>query len=422
MVSIIFSSIFFFNYKYSFSTDCLRIIVDSFEPKRTKQFIINKMIEIGLIATKDEILPSKRKKAAKTARNNDSDSDDETVRESVDMDRRPVKNVSKQKAKKPASSNKSLNVAELRSLLDSLDADLKPVLAWIEQSLNDAADDIDDEDPSDDPDDCVPLVPFADDQRSAIETDDFQHILKRLGFQKPASESAVYWRIPHDFTAADIRLRSRIVAGLEVEDDLVEPDQPTADVSEAESEDYDFEKAKLTRADTLVYNQSDDDDEPDRISVKPYLKKKKNAKAKRKFDIFDMVKDDDVNADQDEADESADFIGRQALLNNSDSDAEPTIINQSTKRSKRAVIESDEDENEENLPSVVNQADSSGEIMDSLVMEEDSPRKPVKRIRSLESDGFEKEPDEDEDDEIVVTHQVKRKRAAVISDDDDDDD
>lgn len=381
------------------------------------------MIEIGLIATKDEILPSKRKKAAKTARNNDSDSDDETVRESVDMDRRPVKNVSKQKAKKPASSNKSLNVAELRSLLDSLDADLRPVLAWIEQSLNDAADDIDDEDPSDDPDDCVPLVPFADDQRSAIETDDFQHILKCLGFQKPASESAVYWRIPHDFTAADIRLRSRIVAGLEVEDDLVEPDQPTADVSEGESEDYDFEKAKLTRADTLVYNQSDDDDEPDRISVKPSLKKKKkNAKAKRKFDIFDMVKDDDINADQDVADESADFIGRRALLNNSDSDAEPSIINQSTKRSKRAVIESDEDENEENLPSVVNQADSSGEIMDSLVMEEDSPRKPVKRIRSLEADGFEKEPDEDEDDEIVVTHQVKRKRAAVISDDDDDDD
>lgn len=420
-----------------FFTDCLRIIVDSFDPKRTKPFIINKMINLGLIASKDEILPSKRKRAAagKQSRSNDSSDNDDgenNVHEKENKNQRPMKNVTKSTKKKSTrkavTAKISLNISELRSQIGRLEESLRPVLEWLEQSLNDAAEDLDDEDPSDDPDDCVPLVPFTAEQRSAIESPEFQELLKGLGFQQPGSETETYWRIPQDLTAADIRLRARIVAGVEVEEDVVEENkQQTNEISDAESEDYDFESAKLNRVNTLVYNQSDDEEERNTKRATPTKKPLKNVseKPKRKFDIFDMVKDNnDDNSDDEEKENestSADSIARRSLVaEDSDSDAKQTIINQTTKRSKRAVIESDDDDNDnEILQSTVNPVDMSDEIMDSLVMEDDSPKKPVKRIRSLGSEELDAE-EPHEDEEVVVTHQVKRKRAAVISDDEDD--
>lgn len=370
------------------------------------------MIQTGLIASKDEILPSKRKRSTKKSRNTDSDNEEEFVNiENADMADRPNKNIPK-KSKKSITSTKSINLEALRMKLANFDENLQPVLQWLEQSLNDAAEDLEDEDPSDDPDDCVPLVPFTAVQRSAFDSPDFQELLKDLGFQPPASEVETYWRIPQDLNAFEIRLRARIVAGDEVRDDLVENAKQSADISDAESEDYDFDRAKLNRINTLVYNHSDDDEDSNHNKSSTISTLKKiGGKPKGKINIFDMVKAKEPDSyDGDQTNESL-------MAEDSDSDAEQSNINLTKKRSKRAVIESDEDDIEYKSPSAFNGGDSSGEITASLVMEEESPKKIIKRIRSLGSE--ELDADELEAEEIVITHQVKRKRAAVISDDDD---
>lgn len=386
------------------------------EPKRTKQFIINKMIQTGLIATKDEILPSKRKRPVKASA--DSDSDEDIMGEGEDVVPRPGNPISKKtiknKSRKPAKTSQPLDLTALRTQIQSFETYLRPVLDWLEQSLNDAAEDLDDdeEDPSDDPDDWVPLVPFTTEQRSAVEDPDFQQLLKGLGFQQPGSEAETYWRIPNDLTAADIRRRARIVAGIEIEDDpgVESEDKQSGDVSDADSEDYDFDKAKLNRVTTQVYNESDDDEEK-AVSKKAPVKRS-GSKNKRKFDIFDMVKE----TENDETKENE----ISTVGSDSDSEAEQTVVNQTSKRGRLAIIDSDDEEISANPePRAVDVGDNSeDEIMDSLVMEEDSPKKPVKRIRSLESEELHSD-GVDEDEAVVVAQQVKRKRVAVISDDDD---
>lgn len=388
------------------------------DPKRSKQFVINKMIETGLIASKDEILPSKRKRAAKSARNNDDDADENTDHEE-DASRRnaPMPKHSKRPVKMPKTSSKSLNTQALRTLLIAMEAYFKPVLEWLEESLNDAAADLDEDDPTDDPDDCVPLVPFTAEQRAAFEGHDFQQLLNGLGLQEPTAGVETYWRIPHDLTASDLRRRARIVGGLDVDDDAAELDDQTAELSDAESEDYDFDRAKLNRVNTLVYNASDDDETAPRMAAVAKVQKK------GKFNIADMAKGSEDSGPDDEIESEPSLATAPSLLvdGDSDSDADQTVVNQtSAKRKKRAaVIESDDDDDHDAgiATSVVNAADSSGEIMDSLVMEADSPTKAAKRIRSAGSDESDK--DVADDQEVVVSHQVKRKRAVIISDDED---
>lgn len=49
--------------------------MESFVDKRSKNATIKRMIELGLIAERSEILPSKRKKSRKSQANTEGDSD-----------------------------------------------------------------------------------------------------------------------------------------------------------------------------------------------------------------------------------------------------------------------------------------------------------------------------------------------------------
>lgn len=176
--------------------------MEEFAATRSRNSVIKRMIEIDLIADRSEILPSKRKRAAKSAgghtddnesaNDSDSDSDNEIA------DLRPVKitkKIIKLKEKKKERVNKSirempkkssLNVAEIRRLIGELDDEVKTALEWIQESLTDAAEDA--EDPSEDPDDGVPLVPFTAVQRAAFDSEPFKQLMLAFGFQEPLKE------------------------------------------------------------------------------------------------------------------------------------------------------------------------------------------------------------------------------------------
>lgn len=170
--------------------------METFARDRSRNAVIKRMIELGLIADRSEILPSKRKRAMKSGGQGDSDNDESGPEsdESSIIDIRPVKIIRKKvKANVPKeNTNRSvrsmptktrLDVNNIKNILNELGESFKENLNWIQESLEDAAEDA--EDPSDDPDDGVPLVPFSAVQREAFDNDAFKQLLIALGFQEP---------------------------------------------------------------------------------------------------------------------------------------------------------------------------------------------------------------------------------------------
>lgn len=183
--------------------DCLTYIMEEFIEARSRNAVIKRMIQLGLIADRSEILPSKRKKQSKSAAGdfeNDSEDDDvgsnssdesgsETDTRRVKVTVKHVKNRKTPNVPKVAKGSEKtitknpLNYGEVQKLIDGLKEKEEDSLAWIQESLMDAA--VDAEDVSEDPDDGVPLVPFTAAQREAFENPKFLELLKALGFQEP---------------------------------------------------------------------------------------------------------------------------------------------------------------------------------------------------------------------------------------------
>lgn len=179
--------------------------MEVFVDKRSKNATIKRMIELGLIAERSEILPSKRKRARKSQSNTEgdgsgSDSDSDASDDSDTHDSRPVRvtiKTTKRSKEKPSKSKQqqarqlakiTLNVAEIQRQVSKIDESLKAHFEWIQESLNDAAEDADENDDSSDPSDGVPIVPFSMAQKEALENDQFKKLFQSLGLQEPVKE------------------------------------------------------------------------------------------------------------------------------------------------------------------------------------------------------------------------------------------
>lgn len=390
------------------------------QPPRGKNFIIDKMIHLGLIADRSEILPSQRRRAKKSSKNfvsdigeNDSDRESDAELNMAEYGGNTTKGTARSVVKNIITTTKHqtlmkkpLNYAQLSVQLSELEPKFQTVFAWLEESLNDAAKDLVDDGPSSDPDDCVPLVPFASDQRDAMEHTDFQLLLTGLGLQPPAAGSEMYWRIPHNLTADDISLRARIVSGTFDFDAHGQHEVVSAaDDSDTHSEDdYDFEanRLKLQRQqqlNDLVYNNSDDE-----ASKMPTPQPHKSfQKETTKFDVFDMVrqssadeKDQLLGASTSTAADERSLARRNRIDDSSDEDDDVSATRKPPSQRQNAISDSDDD-------------DTNVTVI--------APNQRNKRERS-------KDDSDDNSDTTsaapVFKTATKRKRMAVIEDDDDD--
>lgn len=138
--------------------------MEEFVDTRSRNAVIKRMLELGLIGDRSEILPSKRKKSQKSRpisrSDNESGSDDGDSDDSDAVDTRKVKVTVKNVRSKASANGKaaskteaprksakaSLNVASVRRMADELDGDAKEHLEWIQESLIDAAEDADEVD------------------------------------------------------------------------------------------------------------------------------------------------------------------------------------------------------------------------------------------------------------------------------------
>lgn len=183
--------------------------MESFVENRSRNAVIKRMIELGLIAERSEILPSKRKKSNKnktsieseneSSDNDSDDSDDSTtpdtrkVNVTVRTTKKTIKKSKEMALKQKQATSRSLNeitinVADVQRRINEIDESMKIHFAWVQESLNDAAEDADDIDDLSDPSDGVPIVPFSMSQKEAIENIQFKEILLGLGLQEPIKE------------------------------------------------------------------------------------------------------------------------------------------------------------------------------------------------------------------------------------------
>ncbi|KAJ6639156.1 Protein timeless like, partial [Pseudolycoriella hygida] len=442
--------------------DCLSRIQEEFNG-RSRNAIIKRMIALGLIADRSEILPRKAKKPKKKTksggRSDDSDdekdssdnsSDDETKKM---QSKRPKK---QSKPRKPAGPQKTSVVKvpfksdHLKTLLSELSESLKSVLPWLQESLSDAAEDI--EDTPNDADNGVPLVPFTQDQNNAMEDENFKFFLTALGIQPPVEQMETYWRIPVYFTAGDINLRLQLLSGeLDEEDDeqmgettLIDNDEVVIDPIVYSTDDDNEEEENGTpprenpKVNNLIYNDSDNDDGTQRTPMKRNVSiERKKEKTKKKFDIFDMIQEPES---EDIVMQSQELRNRLAtLVDSDDSDNDTVVGTKSINKSHRsnAIIDSDsEDETENTVLNSSNDTTTKSMAMTTLdshfessafdgnhsshniginVSDDVNATRNNKRERSESDESM-------VDGEIVVGNKRARKlvsRRAVIDDDDD---
>lgn len=182
--------------------------MEVFGDTRSKNAVIKRMIQLGLIAERSEILPSKRKKSKKSMPSNgsdsesgDSDTEDSDAGDTGDTRRvkvtiRNVRNSKKStekvsKQKQPPTRQLAeikINVDDVKRQITEIDESIKVQFAWIQESLNDAAEDADDNDDLSDPSDGVPIVPFSMAQKEALENSQFKNLLLGLGLQEPIKD------------------------------------------------------------------------------------------------------------------------------------------------------------------------------------------------------------------------------------------
>ncbi|XP_039970840.1 protein timeless homolog [Bactrocera tryoni] len=377
--------------------DCLQRIINEFVDRRTKRQIIQRLLQLHIIADKSEIMPKKKpKRKSKKASANSEGSDNEgeymdepQFGELLSPSGPKASKTSKKKKKDKLKKNKNklaatakpakpvkrkivrtpLDVGTVKALIAQVADKYQEAIDWLKECLDDAAEDT--EEPGEE-DDGVPLVPLQEIAREAMENTDFQKIIVALGIQPPLLGTESYWRIPVYLNSADLKFRAKIVAGEEIDIDMEGVEEEGADTE--------------TAVEVASGDESDDDD------------------------------DDDDESDSD-SDSDAGGAARQ------DSESEEDFFDNFAEKHKKRMAAMDD--------FVEKRAQKMRSIMFNKSDEEDTERagigqkkKRERKSKASKGEKVDKNSDNDatEVDEIVKKLDKKRRQAAISSDDDDDDD
>lgn len=159
--------------QYRLEDRTLDMIMAKLELPKSKNAVIKRMIELGLIADKSEVKPSRKKR-----------------------------NAGANKKKTKVNFDSGIEIPE-KVRLEHVDG-----FNWILEQLTETLDDLE---KGNSPDEGgVPLVTIELSHSNAIADKGFCKVLKDIGIQSP-SEGETYWRIPAEFTKTDLKKRIEIL-------------------------------------------------------------------------------------------------------------------------------------------------------------------------------------------------------------------
>ncbi|XP_014609708.1 PREDICTED: protein timeless homolog isoform X1 [Polistes canadensis] len=217
--------------------DPVELIFNGLKIKRTKPKIKEKLLELGLAKDPKELYKKRSKKSnhgksswetqsGGNSDDEDRDSEEESrkssgrndVAQNKPTNKRKTTTTTTTKTKAGRSRRKKdqktflYTDAQLSGLLKNIiEGSMTEPLEWIKESLEDALDDRNEESTE-----GIPLVPLTESSSNAIDSINFQKLLRAMGMQPPMNEQEIYWRIPANMLNSTIRKRCKLIAdGLE---------------------------------------------------------------------------------------------------------------------------------------------------------------------------------------------------------------
>ncbi len=398
--------------------DIVGRIMDGLTLRRPKHRVVEKILELGLVADRKE-LRKKRAKKTETRRpsrkntgedflsanqeSDDEDDDDVVTSESEDSegdDEGDKDGSSHQGASRPpppppapiatpALISKALGVV--------LEAGRSEAVKWMSRVLTDIADDRE-EDGDFEP---VPVLAITQACVEAMENEDFQNLLRLIGLQPPLSHQEMFWRVPSKLSVAGLRKRAEYLTlgtegGLLNLDNADEPLEPVEEV-EVRSEvkkpkkPKNKEKPKARKASSggkKNSNHTGDDDDASLPSSSSAA-------------VVDVDSSDDEaplsSLTARAANPSSEQAGKRVLDVDSDDDVKKQT---KTKKKKRLVLESDSEEEDDATRVVEDNMDDGQKLID-LTEEMDEGRMRI----------------DDEEDEVMSQPSKKQRVRAIIESD-----
>ncbi|KAI8778157.1 protein timeless [Biomphalaria glabrata] len=169
-------------------------IMKSYNGSKGRSAVLNKLLELNLVDDKSQLLKKRNKKSGERSRTKQEESGESEEENSNDDDR----SGSDSGDVSGAQEHSTLSVSVLAKKI--VDSGYKNQLAWIQRGLRNTAEDRDEGV-------CVPtpLVALTEENETAMEDDVFLNFLRSLGISPPSNEQEVFWRIPSEYSASELR-------------------------------------------------------------------------------------------------------------------------------------------------------------------------------------------------------------------------
>ncbi|XP_008482101.2 protein timeless homolog [Diaphorina citri] len=337
--------------------DPMTALRDRMQHKRSKNSILNKLLELGIISHKSQMYKKRTRKP------DDKSSEFNLIRASSSS--RSSSSSSSDSETESFYTNASLS-STIRNLMD---AGLQAIVEWVKESLEETLADIDDDETD------VPLVPIIPETQQGIEHEDVVNMLRSLGLKSPRENMEIYWRIPGVWNTNALRTRIEFLTKILNKKDPLQSSSDSSKLLQSQDKDVTvenkenflknsneiFKSCESNNDDFCGTNQAKDRDEGE-TNVEEnehYGIFADQSKARRKrvtVNIDSSSSDNETTTDEDDIYSSSNKKNQKRMILNSDSDTDDKNghedkheLNKRTKNTskrKATVLDSDSDSDE----------------------------------------------------------------------------
>ncbi|KAM6153293.1 protein timeless homolog isoform 2-T2 [Erethizon dorsatum] len=195
--------------EFQHSDDVLGHIMKNITAKRSRARIVDKLLALGLVAERRELYKKRKKLAPSSTLDGEESLKD--FWQDLEEENLPEEESEEEDEKEEsleAEQAHSHSVLSAENLGQGLHQEgFSAPLLWLQNCLIRAADDREEDGCSQ----AVPLVPLTEENEEAMENEQFQQLLRKLGIRPPASVQETFWRIPAKLSPTQLR---RVAASL----------------------------------------------------------------------------------------------------------------------------------------------------------------------------------------------------------------
>lgn len=231
------------------SDDVLGHIMKNITARRSRARIVDKLLALGVVAERRELYKKRRKKLAPSSLPNGEESRKDVCQEDLEEGNLPEEESDEGEEKEEdseAGQAQGSSVLSTKALGQSLSQEgFSAPLLWLQNCLIRAADDREEDGCSQ----AVPLVPLTEENEEAMENEQFQQLLRKLGVRPPASGQETFWRIPAKLSPTQLRKIAASLSQPEEEGKLQSRLEPTVPEEQGPEEEHQKEyRAQALRA------------------------------------------------------------------------------------------------------------------------------------------------------------------------------